>query len=387
MRVLGFMAKSKRLPIAIDIGSESIKMLQLQEEREGPISVAAAAWWRFPQGSPQDPTQRREQAVEAVHRLWRSGFSGHDAFTALPCGQVGIKNIRLPVMPDNELHQAVTWEAKERFGFEVADDQMGYIDAGEVRSGNETAREVILLAVEKKVIEEHLAMLSAMKLSPVTIEPAPLAVFRAFERFLRREEDEQAGRVVVDLGGSGTRVVVAKGKQIIFIKSIDVGGSAMTAAVAQQFNLSQEEAAQFRLRTIHQERVRSMGEPSAAGDVPVDRSTQDAIRGVLESLAEEIALCLRYCSVSFRGLRPSQVILCGGEAYDPFIPKLLGERLGMPVVVGRPLRGVETDRVTWEGDNSGLFAEWAVCAGLAVRHLSASSMATEVDHGHNRLSA
>jgi type IV pilus assembly protein PilM len=350
--------------------------------------VTAAALWRFPPGSAEDPARRREQAIEAVHRLWRrGGFSGHDVLSALPCGQVGIKNVRLPVMPANELHQAVKWEAKERFGFEVADDQLGYIDAGEVRSGTETAREVVLLAVEKKVVEDHLSLLSAMKLSPVTLEADPLAVFRAFERFLRREEDEQAARVVVDVGGSGTRVVVAKGKQIVFLKSIDVGGSAMTSAVAQQFNLSLEDAAQFRLRAIRQEWARSMGEPPAAGETPGDRSAQDAIRGVLESLAEEIALCLRYCSVTFRGLRLSQVILCGGEAYDPFVSKLLGERLGMPVIVGRPLRGLDTSQVNWDADCRGLFAEWAVCAGLAVRHLSASSMATEVDHGPNRLSA
>ena len=49
--------------------------------------------------------------------------------------------------------------------------------------------------------------------------------------------------------------------------------------------------------------------------------------------------------------------------------KLLAERLGIPCVVGRPMRGLDTAAVDWESHSRGIFAEWAVCAGLATRNL------------------
>jgi type IV pilus assembly protein PilM len=227
-----------------------------------------------------------------------------------------------------------------------------------------------------------------MKLSPVAIDAEPMAMFRVFGRFLRREEDEQTARVVVDLGASGTRVLVAKGQQIVFIKGLDVGASALTAAVSRQFNLSEEDAAQFRLRSMRQEPSRAGGRAANAEDTLVDWNTHDAVRGTLESLAEELALCLRYCSVTFRGLRPAEVVLCGGEAYDPLVGKLLGERLGIPCVVGHPMRGMDTDALDWEPHSRDIFAEWAVCAGLAVRNLDVRTQRSEVGHGRqHRLSA
>lgn len=389
MRLLGLVSKGKRLPIGIDVGSESIKMLQLHSAPGQPPQVVAAAVWRFSRGASKDPSQRRQQAVEAVHGMLRQGgFHGRDVVSALSCSQMGIKNVRLPQMPAHEFHEAIKWEATERFGFEVNDDRLSWIDAGEVRSGNDTAKEIILLAVNQPALDDHLAMLSAMKLRPVAIDAEPLAMFRVFERFLRREEDEQAARVLVDLGASGTRVVVSRGKQIVFIKSLDVGGAALTAAVGRQFNLTEEDAAQFRLRAMRQESARTADQVGGTDEAPVDWNTQDAVRGTLESLAEELALCLRYCSVTFRGLRPTEVILCGGEAYDPFVSKLLADRLGIPCVVGRPMRGLDTAPVDWDAHSRGIFAEWAVCAGLAVRHMNGrESRRDEVDDGRNRLSA
>ncbi len=389
MRLLGSVTKRKRLPIGIDLGSESIKMLQLRVSPDQSAAVAAAAVWQFPYGVSKDPAQRRQQAVEAVSAMLKQGgFKGRDAVSALPCSRVGIKNVRLPRMPAHEVWDAVKWEATERFGFEVSEDCLSWIDAGEVRSGTDTAQELILLAANQAAIDDHLALLSAMKLSPAAIDVEPVAMFRVFERFLRREEDELTARVLVDLGASGTRVVVARGRQIVFIKSLDVGGSALTLAVSRQFNLSEEEAAQFRLRAMRQQLARADGQEGDTPEGLVDWNTQDAIRGTLESLAEELALCLRYCAVTFRGLRPTEVVLCGGEAYDPLVAKLLGERLSIPCVLGQPLRGLDTAAIDREPHCPEAFAEWAVCTGLAMRYLDVGDSRFEVDHGQSdRLSA
>ena len=116
-------------------------------------------------------------------------------------------------------------------------------------------------------------------------------------------------------------------------------------------------------------------------------SVFDAVRGQAESLAREINLCLRYCSVTFRGLRPQRVMLTGGEVYDASLVRLLGEQLGLECVVGHPLKGIDVSAVDLGGDRRGMLAEWATCTGLAIRDVDFTTGAREVEHAEHRLSA
>ena len=113
----------------------------------------------------------------------------------------------------------------------------------------------------------------------------------------------------------------------------------------------------------------------------------DAIRGDVEELAREIALCLRYCSVTFRGLRPKEVTLTGGQAYDSAMVRLLSEQLGVPCEVGQPLKGIDMSAVDLGGDRRGMFAEWGVCAGLAFLAGECERTSRKSNHEGNRLSA
>jgi len=388
--MLNFLVRNKRLPIGLDIGADSVKMLQVQQS--GPSwSICAGGVARLTTETAADPTQGRKQVVAAIKELLGKGaFHGRKVVTALSCGQLSIKSVRLPTMPDHELCEAVRWEAKERFGFDVAPDQLSYIDAGEVRSGNDTAREVIMLAVPREVIDEHVALLAEAGLVPMHIDAAPAALFRSFERFLRRRADEQTVSVVVDIGCAATRVVVARGRQIVFIKSIDIGGRKLTEAVAGQFGLGYEDARQLRVKKAR-EHLKNLAEqngqdPTKPSPDTLDHSVHDAVRAHVEELAGEVALCLRYCSVTFRGLRPNQVIVSGGEAYDPFALATLSEHLGTECALGRPLQGIRILNADLDGER-GAQAEWAVCAGLAIRDMEFGENLPEADHGEHRLSA
>ncbi|HUU60291.1 MAG TPA: hypothetical protein VMZ50_12160, partial [Phycisphaerae bacterium] len=119
----------------------------------------------------------------------------------------------------------------------------------------------------------------------------------------------------------------------------------------------------------------------------VEWTVHDALRGEVEALAKEIALCLRYCSVTFRGLRPDRVTLTGGEAYDPAVRNLLQENLGIECVLGQPLKGIDVSDVDFENDRRATLAEWAVCAGLAARETRMMPYALEGKNARDRLPA
>ena len=116
----------------------------------------------------------------------------------------------------------------------------------------------------------------------------------------------------------------------------------------------------------------------------VDWTIRDAVRGRVEELAREIALCLRYCSVTFRGLRPSNVLMAGGEVYDPAIMELLAENLGVECIVSQPMRGIDASSMSTSQRTP--MCEWAVAAGLAMRDQDIAPHKKEVKNEH-RLSA
>jgi type IV pilus assembly protein PilM len=388
--MLGILSPGRHLPIGLDIGADSIKMLQLIHS-SGRLSVRTGARWRFPDSGAQDPARRKELAVGAIREMLHTRpFRGRKVVSCLSCADLHIKNVRLPRMSPEELSRAVEWEARERFSFEVGSDELNHLSAGEVRQGAESRDEVIMLATPRQAVQDHMDLLDQTGLVPVAIDAEPLALFRAFERFLRRRADDESVSVIVELGHSLTRVVVACGRRIVFIKSLETGGRRLIDAVAGQLNLTYAEAFDLRLRNMQGRRSPSSnaeGEDASSDLTSVEWTIHDAVRGEVEALAREIALCLRYCSVTFRGLRPKCVTLTGGEAYDRALVELLKANLGLPCEVGQPLKGMDTSGVDLGADRRGTTAEWAVCAGLAMRGVDLRTMAQEGEDAQRRLSA
>ena len=374
-------------PIALDFGADSVKMLQLQETSGG-VGVRACGRWRCPEPDAQDPEQRRRLAVAAARNLLRSGgFRGRNVVSALSYRDVRVKNVRLPHIPEHEMAQAVEWEAREHFPFDVAENQLHYINAGQVREGNELRDEIIILATPAEVVDDRLSLLSEIDLTPIRIEAEPVALLRMHTRLMRRSADDEAASVLIDLGGEGTRVVVARGSGIVFIKNIDTGGRDITTAVAKQLNLSAAEALELRMRPgPSQGNATDDSSPEASDRNSIDWTIHDAIRSAVESLAKEVSLCLRYCSVTFRGLRPQTVTLTGGGALDPLLVKLLQENLNLQCEVEFPLRGMDISGAGFEGNRRGTLADWALCAGMAAQATNTHSTQEVQDDSH-RLSA
>ena len=377
-----------QMPIGLDIGTDTVNMIQLQKTGTV-VSVKACGRWRAPEAGTPDPGQYRKLVVKAVREILRQNdFSGRRVVSALSYNDLCIKNVRVP-RTGGDLYAAVYREAQERFNFDMGPDQLKYLVAGEVRSGDDVYDEVVILAADPKTVSDHLRLLSDMGLQAEHIDAEPVAIFRVFESHLRRRVDEEAVNVVVDLGASGTRVVVARGRQIVFIKSIDIGGRRLTESVARHLNVAPSEAAEMRMRS-GRELTR---ESDSDEDAPVvDRDSvnwtlHDAVRGEAEQLAKEISLCLRYCSVTFRGLRPQRIMLTGGEVYDPSVLQVLQENLNVECVAAHPLQGMDVAGVDLGGERRGTLSEWTVAAGLAMRGMKFEEKSQEAGHERHRLSA
>jgi type IV pilus assembly protein PilM len=391
----------------LDIGTTTVRLLQLGGT-EKDLRVVDAAKFVIPQEVKSEPARRRERVVEGLRRLLKERrFRGREAVSALAVGELAIRNVRLPKMPEEALDTAVNWEAQNRFPFDTATAIIQHLPAGEVRQGEQVLDEVILFAAPRAEVDARVQLACEAGLDVVSLDAEPCAVFRAFERFLRRRDDETTVSVFVDIGAE-TTVAIARGRNVVFVKMIPIGGLVFNRAVAECLELSVAEAEALRrrlgrngsskfqvssskfqvssskfqvssskLKTATQT-GRSLGTwnlklETLTSDTPdeetdrVCRAVADAIRPHLEDLANEIALCLRYYSVTFRGQYPESVTFTGGEATSADIPTGLAERLGVAVQIGDLFRAVKMDHPVPALDRRGVLCEWTTAFGLSLK--------------------
>jgi len=365
-------------PIGLDIGHNSIKMLQLAIN-EGHISVLEANKLRVDPRINGDGEERRSFVISAIKQMLADGnFRGRNVVSCLPNDRLKITSLRLAEAESGEIEQTLRKEAAQRFGLDPDRDGINYMLAGSVRQGDEVKNELILFAADNETIKSHIGMLEEAQLRPVAIDTVPCALFRSFERSLRRQEDREHTAVFVDLGSRFTTVVFGRGGEISFVKQIPIGGEKFNRQIAAKLGITITEAETLR-GTLRMERSTNVGVGTpgwATGQDPmeqggIDASTRqvmvDAVGVVAEELVREISLCFRYYTVTFRGKRVERAVFAGGEAYENILLNILRRQLPVEIEVAEPLRGFDMMNVNFDSDRRGLLCEWAVAVGLSLK--------------------
>ena len=363
-------------PIGLDIGHNSIKMIQLAVN-EGHISILAADKVHIDAGINGDGEERRSFVISAIKQMLTEGnFRGRNVVSCLPSDKLKITSLRLAEAETQEIEQVLRKEVGQRFGLDPDKDTINYVLAGNVQQGDEIKNELILFAADDETIKNHIGMLEEAQLRPVAIDTIPCALFRSFERSLRRQEDREHTVVFVDVGSRFTTVVFGRGGEISFVKQIPIGGEKFNREIAAKLGVSINEAETLRGK-LRMERASAgpylQGTPpqNTANEGHLDASTRqvmvDAISAAAEELAREISMCFRYYTVTFRGKRVERAVFAGGEAYEGILLNVLRRQLAVEIEVAQPLRGFDMMNVNFDSDKRGLLCEWAVAVGLSLK--------------------
>lgn len=356
-------------PIGLDIGHDSVKMIQL-EVRGNNLSVRAAARRALDPDLRGKGEQSLTAAMELAAELQRQGgFAGRRVIVALPREIVHIKNVRLPMIPAAELPAAISFESRNIFSFDAETAHVEHLNAGEVRQSGDVRQEVIVLAARTTDVDLFVERLDRVGLIVASLDAEPCALYRSVERFIRRRDDEQEVNVLLDIGLRRTQVLIGRGRELSFFKPIDIGGHRLNEAVSKRLGISMDEAQALR-RRMGETRGESSDEPESAATTEGQDSIRQAVfhasRAILEELGREVSLCLRYYSVTFRGPGPLRVKLLGGEAHDPHLQKVLGAVLSIPVEPAQPLFNVDCSAMKL-AERQGPMSEWSTALGLAMK--------------------
>lgn len=378
--------------VGIDFGSCGVKMLQVREHG-GKLEVVGATRLDLPVGQPTPPPASERPSQPAATSTPEDEAtseaqppSGHDALTdqlgaafatggfvgrkcvvSLPRQDICVQSIRLPKMPDDELRQSAVWEASQRFGFDRQAMEVDFIRTGATLTSGENRDEVILIAASHAAIHARVEPLMAAGLRPVAVDTGFAALVRTFSRQVRRESDSNVVRTVVEIGYSGTTVLILRGDQIAFCKPINISGFQFTKAVAEHLQMSEQAAAELRAARITAGADGSAREPA---DSATDRAVYEAVRPLMGELVKEVTLCLRYYGVTFRGHPPEQIILTGGDGLEPKLGEVMEKVCKIPVLfddnaatLGRLIGQIQRAL----NRTPGPAPSWAVAVGLSLR--------------------
>ncbi len=335
-------------PIGVDIGSQSVKLLQFNADRRRVIDAARREF-----SAPMDSKDRVPGLASAIRAARESrNFRGREAVLALGGRELFVQNIRLPKAAPGETEKLLRQEAAGRLPFPATEAEIRFVEAADVRHGETVKREVILLACHRPVLEQLLAAVEESGLTPIAVDVEPLALLRCYSWQFRRDEDRQQRAMFVHIGAESTVVVIAHGPEPLFVKYIELGGRHFDEAVAAQLKMDVKEAAN--LRRHNGDRRSDQQDPEIA------RSVAESIRPIVEKLAGELAMCVRYHGVTFRGQPLVRVVIGGGEAAQS-LTEDLAARLDLKCELGDPLRNFDLAIQT------GRRGQWDLAVGMALR--------------------
>jgi type IV pilus assembly protein PilM len=337
-------------PIGVDIGSRSIKLVQLTADRQ---QVVDTARWEWIAPNFDDEAAWNQSVVQALRgALSGRAFRGRQAVLGLSHRHCFVQSIRVPKSQDEQdLTAAVEQETAARLPFPIEETLLDYWESGDIRQGESLLRELIVFACHQAVAKRLALVAQAAGLHPIAIDVEPAAIVRSYCAQFRRDEERLQRALLLHIGYQRTAIVICQYDTVLFVKYLDVGGAHLDQCAAQALNLSEQDAHGLRRRL-------DSAEPDVA------RSFLEAVRPVLEQLIREISLCVRYYSVTFRGRTLERMVVGGGEA-DERLTELLGGRLGIPAVVSDPFRRLHLEH------NSSHPGLWDVAAGLALRQETA----------------
>jgi type IV pilus assembly protein PilM len=379
-------------PIAVDVGTDTIKLLQVEPGKEGQYRLVAAACEVIPEDIRGKAVDRDNFVSEAIRKMLADGFRGKQVVTCLPASQMAVQHLRMAKMSAEELVKALPFEAAGKLPFDAARAVLRHTVAGEIYQNQEVKQEVILMAAPREAVDRHLNLLSKAKVEVVGIHVEPTALIECFGHLFRRKGDENICTLFIDMGAGSTHVVIAHGKSMVFAKHVATGGEHFNKRVAEALNTDITAAKELRIKASYQQAqavrlpagivglgadgAATAGHPlgkqngSANGggleqDV-IDKVNQ-AIAAPLDSLVTELQLCVRYYESIFPGHAIDRAIFVGGESRHVALCQSIAQRLGVPATLGDPLARLSKDGVARTAvDLRQPQPGWAIAVGLGI---------------------
>lgn len=343
--------------VALDIGSSYVKLLELEQDRSGKYRLKNYGVSPLPPEAIVDGAFMNTTAIVSTIKelLQKQKVRTKDAIVAISGNSVIIKRISLPAMSQDELEEALPWEAEQYIPFDVNDVN---IDAHVLKSKADEAgqMDVLLVAARKELVSEYTSVVMEAGLRPVVIDVAAFALENAYTLNYDHPEELLA---LVNVGASVVNINVLRRGVSAFTRDIGMGGRIYTEEIQRALNISYEEAEAFKI---------GGNDKDKAAVVPEE--VERVLSTVSDNIASEVHRSLDFYLSTAGGLQLDKVVLSGGAAATPGLRTSLERLCGCPVDVADPFKKVAIDERAFKpGFLQDSAPQLGIAVGLALRFL------------------
>lgn len=343
-----------RTCVGLDIGSSSVKVVQLRDTSKG-YQLLNFGIEPLPAQTIVDGSIMNQAAVVDAIRSLKTALKlkTREVATAISGHSVIIKKIKVPPMTPEELEEQIPWEAEHHIPFSKDDVEIDHqlLDAQTAQG----QMELLLVAAKKEMVSDFTMAIREAKLSPTVMDVAAFTIQNAFEVNYSVAPNEAVA--LVNVGAALSNINVVVGGASAFTRDVTVGGNVFTEELQKRLNVSQEEAEAWK--------IGSFGE--GAHEV-LPQEVEGVLAEVADGVAGQFQRSLDFYLASASDTTVSRVYLCGGSAKVPALQKSLQDKSRTPVEILDPFRRIIIDERKFDMEFLRAHsAEAAVAVGLALR--------------------
>ena len=347
-----FFNKKKEV-VGIDIGSSSVKLVQLKEQK-GTYHLLNVGIVPLPPEAIVDNTLMDSSAiVNAIKSLIGSlGVKVKDVACSISGNSVIIRKITLPAMPPEELEDQITWEAEQYIPFDINDVNMDF----QILSPDNvdpSKMNVLLVASKKDIINDYGAVFSEAGLQLSIVDVDSFAVQNAFE--INHDSLSDEVLALVNVGASVMNINIVKSGITLFTRDVQMGGNLYTEEIQKQLGLS----------GIDSESMKMLAREVGNGVL------LEVITKVNETITQEIRRSLDFYNSTTNDDRITRIFLSGGCSKVYNLLEAINEKLGLPVEMINPFAKLKFNEKDFDPEYLQEIAPlMAVTVGLAIRRVA-----------------
>ena len=311
--------------IGLDIGSSSIKLIELKEGKNGfklqNLLISPLPPEAIVDGALMDSVT----IIDTIRDLIaNSKTKTKNVVTSVSGHSVIVKKITLPFMAEAELEESIKWEAERHIPFDINDVNIDFQTIG-MNSENQDLMDVVLVAAKKDIINDYVSVIMETGLITVIIDIDSFALENMLGINYEMEKDETVA--IANVGASITNINILKNNVSAFTRDIFKGGNQVTEEIQRQLHIDYEEAEKYKVGS------------------QVDASSQATIQKVLktasESLAIEIGNSLDFFQSTSTYEKTHKLYLSGGGSKIKDFDIILQQQIGIPVEMVNPFKQIE----------------------------------------------
>ncbi len=307
---------SNQVVVGIDVGSSSIKVVQLEQQKNtltlttyGEIQLGPYAEKDIGQSVVLTAKKEQEALVDVLRE---SAVIAKNAVFAMPLSSSFVTNTVVDADPKADISALVRVEARKVIPISLSEVTLDWAEMElEEKDKEGIKREVLIAAIQNSALERFKTLMQFVGLS---VPPTEIECFSTI-RSLHTEENEDMA--IIDIGATSTKLYVAKKGLLMRMHRIRVGGATATNRIASVLNIGFEDA-EIKKREVDKSDS-DYSDIKRAHDTSFDRAFKE-LSQVLQEYEEQNKIKLK------------SVYLTGGATLFPGIELVLRDALNRDVV-------------------------------------------------------